>query len=153
MQTERRCLATWRPGPPPWTASASSQPTMHSPSSMVACMCSALLPETKGGRRERESEGVATVAERETIPLAALSSDGRHRQLIPGFSRVSPSRVSRGPPWQIWRAMWRPWRPPREVHRPAMLPSPSAQVAPPAPLGGVEEEKLFAHFYFWQRGA
>lgn len=45
-----------------------------------------------------------------SIPLALLSSDRWHRKLIPGLSCVSPStapsRVSKGPPWQIQRAMW-----------------------------------------------
>ena len=63
-----------------------------------------------------EREGGGHKRGEETIPLAQLSSDRWHRELIPGFSCVSPStapsRVSRGPPWQIWRAMWQsqhPW--------------------------------------------
>lgn len=110
---------------PPWTAfpsslqdNTSSQPAMHFSSSMVACMCSALLPETKGVRKRgseegeggRGGEGGGAEAERQTIPLALPASDRWHRELIPGLGRVSPStapsRVSRGPPWQLWWAMW-----------------------------------------------
>lgn len=73
----------------------------------------------------------------ETIPLALLSSVRWHRELIPGLSCVSPStapsRVSKGPPWQIYWSMWPSQHPPGGVHNPTMLHLPSVQVAPLAP--------------------
>lgn len=61
--------------------------------------------------RNRDGGGrPSTCREGSTIPLARLSSDRWHHELIPGLSWVSPStppsRMSPGPPWQIWRAMW-----------------------------------------------
>lgn len=88
-------------------------------------MCFPLLPETKrvanelvgeqSGREWSDDGGGRKRREEKTIPLAQLSSDRWHRELIPRLSCVSPStapsRVSPGPPWQIWRAMWPPPRP------------------------------------------
>lgn len=93
-----------------------SEPRVHFTTSMEACMCFPLLPETKRvaneiveRQREREKEGVV-INTGKTIPLALLSSDRWHRELIPRLScmlpSTAPSRVSPGPPWQIWRAMW-----------------------------------------------
>lgn len=86
-----------------------------------------------------------------TIPLALLSSDRWHRELIPGFSCVSPSmapsRVSKGPPWQIQRAMWLSQHPQRgsQSRHVAFTFCAGAPAGPSLAITTVKAES-FAHF-------
>ncbi|TNN35756.1 hypothetical protein EYF80_054084 [Liparis tanakae] len=102
----------------------------------VLCM----LPETKGGRREREREGDDPIG-RALVRWASPPANPRAQP------RVAQPGVAGATLADLAGHVASP-APPGEVRRPAMLPSPSAQVAPAAPLGGGEEEKLFSALLF-----